>query len=113
MAEARFKLDRAGVGLLLRSDGMKAVMVGRAQKVAARARQIAPVGDPAHDPHPGEYRDNIVVTSTNEGGAKKDRAAAYVTAAADHSRYVEYVPNKDGVAHHTLLRAVVETAAST
>lgn len=113
MAQARFKLDNRGVGQLLRSDGMKAAMVVRAERVAARARQIAPVGNPANDSHPGEYRDSIVVSSTSEGGAKKDRAAASVTAQAPHSRFVEYQVDKDGVAHHTMLRAVVETAAST
>lgn len=109
MAEAKFKLDKKGVGQLLKSDGMKAAMEHRAKRIAQRARQIAPVGDEADDPHPGEYRDNITVSSTTEGGAKKDRAAATVTAGADHSRFVEYQPDKDGVAHHTMYRAAVET----
>ena len=112
MAQARFKLDKQGVGLLLKSDGMKAVMVERAQRVASRARQIAPTGNAAHDSHPGEYKNSIVVTSTSEGGARKDRAAAMVTAEAPHARFVEYQPDKNGVAHHTMLRAVVETAAT-
>lgn len=109
MARARFQMDKKGVAALLKSDGMKAGMVERAERIAVRARQIAPVGDPANDPHPGDYRDNITVSSTNEGGAKGDRAAAYATAEADHSRFVEYQPDKNGVAHHTMLRAAVET----
>ena len=113
MAQASFKLDKAGIGQLLKSDGMKAGMLERAERIAAHGRQIAPVGDEATDPHPGEYRDSIEVTSTNTGGRKKDRAAAYVTAKADHSRFVEYAPNKDGVAHHTILRAAVETGPPT
>ena len=109
MGTARFQLDKKGVAALLKSDGMKAGMVERADRVAVRARQIAPVGDAANDPHPGEYRDNITVSSTNTGGARGDRAAAYATAEAPHSRFVEYQVDKDGVAHHTMLRAAVET----
>lgn len=113
MAEVRFKLDKAGVAALLKSDGMKAGMEERAKRIAARARQIAPVGDEANDPHPGYYRDHITVSSTNAGGAKKDRAAASATAEADYSRIVEYHPDKDGVAHHVMLRAAVETGPAT
>lgn len=109
MAQVTFRLNKAGVAALLKSDGMKAGMEERGKRIRARAQQIAPVGDPARDPHPGHYRDNITVSSTNAGGAKKDRATATVTAEADYSRDVEYRPNKDGVAHHTMLRAAVET----
>jgi hypothetical protein len=109
MGSARFTMDKAGIAALLKSDGMKDAMVDRANRIAARARQIAPVGNEANDKHPGEYRDNITVSSTNAGGAKGDRAAAYATAEADHSRFVEYQVDKDGVAHHTMLRAAVET----
>ena len=110
MARAKFTLDKKGVGQLLKSEGMRKGMEERANRIAARARAIAPVGDAAAgDTHPGEYRDSIVVTSTTEGGAKKDRAAAAVTATADHARYVEYQPDENGVAHHTMLRAAVET----
>ena len=109
MGSATFRLDKAGVAALLKSDGMKAGMLERAERIGARARQIAPVGNAASDPHPGEYRDSITVSSTNTGGAKGDRAAAYVTAEADHARFVEYQVDEDGVAHHTMLRAAVET----
>jgi Bacteriophage HK97-gp10, putative tail-component len=112
MADARFKLDKAGIAVLLKSDGVKNAMTERAERIATRARQIAPVGDPATDRHSGEYRDGILVSSTNAGGAKGDRATAAVTATAAHSRYVEYVPDKDGVAHHTMLRAAVETRST-
>lgn len=112
MAEVRFRLDKKGIGQLLKSEGMKEAMVERAERIAARARQIAPVGEQARDPHPGEYRDSIIVTSTTEGGAKKDRATATVTAGADHSRFVEYVPKADGIAYHTMLRAAVETGSA-
>jgi len=113
MAQVTFKLDKAGVAALLKSDGMKAGMEERAKRIAARAQQIAPVGDAAHDEHPGYYRDHITVSSTNTGGTKKDRATATVTAEADYSRNVEYHPNKDGVAHHTMLRAAIETGPTT
>ena len=109
MGSATFRLDKAGIGELLKSDPMKAAMVERAERIAARARQIAPVGNAASDPHPGEYRDSIGVTSTNTGGSKSDRAAAYATANAEHARFVEYQVDKDGTAHHTMLRAAVET----
>lgn len=109
MAQVTFRLDKAGVAALLKSDGMKAGMEERAERIAARGRQIAPVGDAERDPHPGHYRDNITVSSTNTGSAKKDRATATVTAEADYSRQVEYQPDKNGVAHHVMLRAAVET----
>ena len=109
MAEARFKLDKSGVGQLLKSDRMEAAMLARAERIAARARQIAPVGHGSGDRHPGEYKESVTTSSTKDGGRRKDRAAASATAEAPHSRFVEYVPDKDGVAHHTMLRAAVET----
>ena len=109
MGSARFTMDKAGIGLLLKSDGVKAAMVGRAERIAARFEQIAPVGDPATDPHSGEYRDSGEVTSTNEGGAKRDRATASFTATDPRARYIEYVPDRHGIAHHTVLRATIET----
>jgi len=109
MATAKFTLDKKGVGLLLKSDGMRAAMRERAERIAARARAIAPVGDAASDPHPGEYRDSITVADTTTGGARGDRAAASATAAAPHARLVEYQPDRNGQAHHTMYRAAVET----
>jgi hypothetical protein len=109
MGSARFTMDKRGVGQLLKSAAMEAAMLQRAERIAARARQIAPVGHGSGDRHPGEYRDSITTSSTKDGGRRKDRAAATATAEAPHSRYVEYAPDKDGVAHHTMLRAAVET----
>jgi hypothetical protein len=101
-----FTANRAGIGALLRSDGMVAAMEQHAERIAATARATAPVGDAAHDSHPGEYRDSIVVTSTKSGGSDGRRAAASVVATAPYSRWVEYGNGTEsGPAHHTIARA--------
>lgn len=104
---ARFRLNKVGVGLLLKSEMIEAEMVRRAEKIRARAIAIAPLG-PADDPHIGLYKDSFEVSSTRAGGRNRDRAVAYVTNTAPYARWVEYGNGKPGaVAHHVLLRAAL------
>jgi hypothetical protein len=103
---ARFRPNRRGVGLLLRSPMVEAEMRRRAVLVKATAIALAPTGTPPGDRHPGLYRRSFRVTSTRAGGRRRDRAVAYVTNVAPYARWVEYGNGTpDAPAHHTLLRA--------
>jgi hypothetical protein len=112
MGSATFKLDKKGVGALLVSPGMAAGVTVYAARIQRRAQAIAPVGTDPRREVPGAYRDGIVVTATLKGGAKRDRAAANVTATMPYSRDVEYRRHADGTAHHTILRAAQSAAAT-
>ena len=103
MMPARFKMSKKGVGQLLRSPMIQADMLFRAERIEAAAQGIAPVGGPG-DPHPGQYKESFVVTTTARGGRRRDRATATVTNTAYYARWVEYGTEKVP-AHHVLLRA--------
>lgn len=100
---ARFKMSRKGVGELLRSPGVEADMLRRAELIKAAAETIAPVGGPG-DPHAGAYKDSFKVSSRKRGGRRKDRATATVTNTSAYARWVEYGSERV-TAHHVLLRA--------
>lgn len=98
----RYQADYAGIGELLQSEQMQAEMRSRAERVAAIARATAPVDYTG--PHPGRYRDSIVVSS----GVKHEqtsRAYGRVTATAPEAVFVEF-GSQNNAAHHTLLRAL-------
>ncbi|WP_037576802.1 HK97 gp10 family phage protein [Phaeacidiphilus oryzae] len=99
----KFTLDKGGVGELLRSEGMRAEMLRRAELIKAAAEETAPEGGP-RDPHRGLYRSSFVVVSSTRGGFKDDRAAAAVGNTAPYAADVEY-GNGHVEAHHTLARA--------
>lgn len=104
MAGVRYVPNRANLGEMLRSDFMRAAMEARAQRIKSFAEALAPVGDPATDPHPGLFRSSFHVTSTNRGGPNRDRAEATVTNDAPYAQWVEFgTSRKRG--HHTLLAA--------
>jgi hypothetical protein len=100
---ARFKMSRKGVGELLRSPGVEADMLRRAELIKAAAQAIAPVGGPG-DPHAGAYKDSFKTSSRKRGGRRKDRATATVTNTSYYARWVEYGTERVA-AHHVLLRA--------
>lgn len=100
---ARFKMNRKGVGELLRSEMIRADLVRRAQEIESVAVALSPVGGPG-DPHSGEYKSSWAVTSTKRGGRRRDRAVAYVRNGAYYARWVEYGTERVP-AHHVLLRA--------
>ncbi|MGV9888389.1 HK97 gp10 family phage protein [Streptomyces sp. NPDC003395] len=100
---AKFKMRRAGVGELLRSDMIQAEMVRRAEVIKDVAVALSPVGG-AGDPHPGHYRESWTVTSQKRGGRRRNRATATVRNAAYYARWVEYGTERVP-AHHVLLRA--------
>lgn len=99
---ARFKMKKKGVGQLLRSPGVQAEMLRRAEVIKGVAVTLSPTDESG--PHPGHYRASWSTTSTARGGRRRDRATATVRNSAYYARWVEYgaetVP-----AHHVLLRA--------
>lgn len=101
---AKFKMYKRGVGQLLRSPGVEAEMLRRAEVIKSVAEAIAPVGGPA-DPHPGHYQRSFYTKSTDRGGRNKDRAVAYVRNSAYYARWVEYGNGRLVRPHHVLLRA--------
>lgn len=100
---ARFKMNRKGVGELLRSEMIQADLVRRAQEIESVAVALSPVGGPG-DPHSGEYKSSWSTASTKRGGRRRDRAVAYVRNGAYYARWVEYGTERVP-AHHVLLRA--------
>jgi len=103
---AKFKMSRKGVGQLLRSPGVEADMLRRANVIKDVAVSLSPVGTAAWDPHPGMYKESWHATSTRRGGRRKDRAVATVWNSALHARWVEYGTERVP-AHHVLLRATL------
>jgi hypothetical protein len=101
---AKFKMRNAGVGELLRSPGVQAEMLRRANVIKGIAESISPVGDAARDPHPGQYKASWRTSSRARGGQRKNRATATVWNFAPHARFVEYGTERVH-AHHVLLRA--------
>lgn len=110
---ASFRLNRSGVGELLRSPGLEAALLLVAEAIKAEAEAIAPVGQPPEDRHPGLYKRSFLVTSkvTNKRGGR--RVVAYVRNVAPHAARVEYgAEGGRGGAHHVLLRASLAGARS-
>jgi hypothetical protein len=105
VAAARFTMNNAGVGELLRSPEIEAEMLRRADLIKAAAEAIAPVGG-SGDPHAGDYKAAFYTTSTSRGGLRRDRATATVGNSAYYARWVEYGTDKVH-AHHVLLRAAM------
>lgn len=77
MARPKVKMDNRGARELLNSDGVRALLVQRAEAVAARARATAPVES-------GAYRDGITVQTVTT-----DRVVARVGSTAPHAHLVE------------------------
>lgn len=102
---ARFKMNNAGVGELLRSPELEAELLRRARAIQDAAEAIAPVGG-SGDPHPGQYKASFGTTSTRRGGRRRDRATATVYNSAPYARWVEY-GTENTPAQHVLLRAAV------
>lgn len=86
---------------LARSGDVEEACAEIAERVAAEARRIAPVGtDDDDDPHPGEFRDSIHSGTAEVDGKKVGR----VSSDADHAAYVIY-GTVDTPPHDTFRRA--------
>lgn len=77
MARTRVTLIHSEVEAMLKSDGVRAVLTGPADRVEAAAKASAPVAS-------GAYRDSI-----HRESATTDRAVELVVATAPHARVVE------------------------
>ncbi|MET9909679.1 HK97 gp10 family phage protein [Streptomyces sp. NPDC006476] len=99
---ARFKMNRKGVGEMLRMPSMQAEMLRRAEAIKGAAVALSPVDESS--PTPGHYKASWETDSTARGGRRRDRAAAYVRNTAYYARWVEYGTERVP-AHHVLLRA--------
>jgi len=99
---ARFKMNRKGVGQMLRMPGMRAEMLRRAEVIKTVAISLSPVDE--RSPDPGRYKRSWETSSKTRGGRRRDRAAAYVRNPVYYARWVEYGTEKVH-AHHVLLRA--------
>jgi hypothetical protein len=99
---ARFKLNRQGVGRMLRMPGMQAEMLRRAELIRSIAINLSPVYEKG--PSPGRYKASWESVSLSRGGARHNRAAARVQNRVYYARWVEYGTEKVP-AHHVLLRA--------
>ncbi|MFG3046224.1 HK97 gp10 family phage protein [Streptomyces sp. NPDC048241] len=99
---ARFKMKNKGVRALLRSPGVQAEMLRRAEVIKSVAESLSPVYEKGSNA--GHYKASWETSSTSLGGRNRDRAVAYVRNTADYARWVEYGTEKVR-AHHVLLRA--------
>lgn len=99
---ARFKMNRKGVGQMLRMPGMQAEMLRRAEVIKSIAQATSPVDGAS--PDPGRYQRSWETDSTDRGGRRRDRAVAYVRNPTYYARWVEYGTERVP-AHHVLLRA--------
>lgn len=76
---------------VLRSEGMKAAMESRADKIKAEFEATAPVGAPyENDEHRGRYRDSAIVDGGVDGGINGDRAYGRVTVNDPAAMQIEY-----------------------
>ncbi|WP_289008948.1 hypothetical protein [uncultured Thermomonospora sp.] len=83
-ARIRYEPNYRGVGRLMQSRQMAAMLARRAQAGKAWAESVAPV-------RTGEYRSSFGVSSTTRGtGRWSDRAAAYLYNTSDHATAVEW-----------------------
>jgi hypothetical protein len=105
--------DDRGQGEFLRTqDGLRDALHGIVEKVKSVAEATAPVGDPASDPHPGEYRDSFrTEVQVGRPARGQDRLIGHVYNDAPHAAAVEYgysgrskSPGRS--AHHTLTYAI-------
>lgn len=77
--------------LVLKAPWMEAEMLARAEKVARRAKEIAPVDETG--PHPGRYRDSITASVHIRPGAK-GRAVGVISSDAPEARFIEFGTEK-------------------
>lgn len=101
----RWRWNYEEMGDLLCGPEMQALMGDRIDKAAAHARAIAPVGDPASDPHPGLYRDSFETSVSVERTLSGRRAVGRLRNNATYAAAVEY-GNGKVKAHHVLGRSI-------
>lgn len=105
---ADFNPDHQGVGRMLRSPMIRAVVTKHAIEIMTMAQAIAPVGGP-RDPHRGRYKASFGIRVRGRGGATHDRAEAIVYNDSPEALFVEW-GNAGNEPYHTLLIAATTGA---
>lgn len=91
----RYEKDVPGLGKIMKSQGMAAMLEGHAKKGQAFAEAIAPVDT-------GDYKAKFRTSSATRGtGRWADRAAGYLHNDSDHATAVEF-KNGDRVLGRTV-----------
>jgi len=100
--ETKFTASYAGISKMLKSPMVLAALMERAEKVAERARDIAPVGDDT-DPHAGRYKASF---HTRPGfNNRRNRVEAVVYNDSPEALFVEK-GTANNPAYHVLVRAL-------
>lgn len=83
-SSVRYQMNFAGLGTIMRSQGMAAMLRRHAERGKQHAETIAPV-------ETGDYKSKFRVSSATRGSGRwADRAAAYLHNDSDHALHVEY-----------------------
>ncbi|MFJ9694947.1 hypothetical protein [Kitasatospora sp. NPDC101183] len=101
-----------GIGKLLQRPGVQQATAEAAQRMLRIARFLSPVGDPAADPHPGQYRESFevrpIIKNVPFRGKSRMRAGSRLVNTAGHARAVEYGNGK--VQRYAVLRTAIDAA---
>ncbi|GAB7187152.1 hypothetical protein ATKI12_6983 [Kitasatospora sp. Ki12] len=104
-----------GIGNLLRSPGVQRAALQAAERLQRAAVFLSPVGDPAEDPHPGQYKASFVVVPVTKNlpyrGKPARRLGARLLNTSPHATAVEYGNGK--VQRYAVLRSAVDAARVT
>lgn len=108
---ADFKPNHSGLGEVLRSAEMEAMLVAKAEHVKAIAEADAQTlvgpGIPTH------YKDRFRVESTRRGGAHHDRAEARVVNDDEQALAVEFgIPGRPNYPKHRTLGKALDSLGS-
>ncbi|WP_043468975.1 HK97 gp10 family phage protein [Kitasatospora sp. MBT66] len=101
-----------GIGRLLQSPGMQRATAKAARRIQQAAEELAPVGDPAVDPHPGQYRNAFkivpLVKNVPFQGKPRLRSGSRLINTAPHALHVEF--GTDKVPKYAVLRRALDAA---
>lgn len=104
MTDDWFKPNHEGVGELLRSPEIEAMLRARMEPVRELAIATAPVFE--RGPHPGRYKESFrEVESGRDNGANEPRAYARLVNDSPEALSVEF-GTANNPAHHTMLHAL-------
>lgn len=103
---SRYRPDREGIGAMLCSERMQALMGVAAHETKAIAEATAPVDETGD--HPGRYKTAFKVETGVREGRKTRRAYGRVKNDAPEALWVE-IGSVHNEAHHTLAHALAAT----
>ncbi len=101
-----------GIGRLLQNPAMQRATAKAARRMKGIAEGLAPVGDPATDPHSGQYKASFTVqpaiVSVPFRGKPRRRAASRLVNTARHAKEVEFGNGR--TPRHAVLRRTIDAA---